>query len=160
MLGAPLYLAIAFGHTDIVRLLIKQNCDIDLHEWFTITPLYVATVCNHIEIVEILLEHGCDINMRNDENESLLHVASKLGYVDIVKLLLNNNCDINICNKKRESPLHAASKCMGCVLGVVDKVFKHDGFNFELLLLLHQRKTKVSYDDYVEVVKLLLMRNA
>ncbi|XP_076116412.1 uncharacterized protein LOC143083902 [Mytilus galloprovincialis] len=160
--GTPLYLSTAFGHTEIVKLLLKQNCDIDPHDCLNLKPLYVATLCNHIEIVRILLEHGCDINICNEENESPLFVASNWGHVDIVKLLLlDKNCDINICNKKRESPLHAASKCMGCFEvheykqpGSLEKIFEI------WLRISYHKKIEVSTDDYGEIVKALLMRNA
>ncbi|VDI29237.1 Hypothetical predicted protein [Mytilus galloprovincialis] len=159
-MGTPLLLATTFGHTDIVKLLINHNCDIDPHDWFPITPLYLAALCNHVEIVGVLLEHGCDINNCNENNESPLYVASKWGYVDIVKLLLDNNCDINICNKVLESPLHAASKYKSCV------EFEYDFPDFSLktfekmIHIFHSHEMKVSNKDYLEIVKLLLMKNA
>ncbi|CAG2204182.1 unnamed protein product [Mytilus edulis] len=77
--GTPLFLATIFGHTDIVKLLSKQNCDIYLHDWFNISPLYIATLCNHVDIVAIMLEHGCDINTCNEGHESPLFKASERG---------------------------------------------------------------------------------
>ncbi|CAC5371909.1 unnamed protein product [Mytilus coruscus] len=157
----PLYLATFFGHTDIVKFLLKQKSCIDQYNLFNFTPLYVATLFNHVQIVEILLEHGYNINICNEENESPLYVASKWGNVDIVKLLLDKNCDINICNKKRESPLHAASKCIGCLLATENEFTSSFEKSYEGTFFRYQdKKMKVSFDDYVQVVKCLLMRNA
>ncbi|XP_063417138.1 uncharacterized protein LOC134699477 [Mytilus trossulus] len=158
-MGTPLLLATTFGHTDIVKLLINHNCDINPHDWFPITPLYLAALCHHVEIVRVLLEHGCDINMCNEDNESPLYVASKWGHVEIVKLLLDNNCDINICNKVMESPLHAASKCIVCVEFEFD--FDTSWKMFEKVIYkFHRHKIQVSNEDYLEIIKLLLMKNA
>lgn len=163
-IGTPLYLSVAFGHTDIVKLLIQQNYDIGPHDLFPIPLLNIAALSNHIDIVKILLDHGCDINRCSDENESPLYVASKMGYVDIVKSLLDNKCEINICNKDRESPLHAASQCIGWVefkYKLPNTFSKH----FEELLriftmYMYSKKMKVSNGDYLEIVKLLLKHNA
>ncbi|XP_071123582.1 uncharacterized protein [Mytilus edulis] len=189
----PVYLATVFGHTDIVKSLLKRNYDMNQYDIFHLTPLYVATLCKNLEIVEILLAHQCDTNICNEENESPLYAASKWGHVDILKLLsLDNNCDVNICNEKRESPLHVASKCIGCNMCDVDK-FDFENYLHECHNLPHNYQkskcygcilginsqpastigehcerrlqglhdfTPVSKDDYVEIVKVLLMRNA
>ncbi|VDI84284.1 Hypothetical predicted protein [Mytilus galloprovincialis] len=158
----PLYLATLFSNTDILKLLLKQNSRIDQYDIFHLTPLYVASLCNHVEIVEILLEQGCDTNICSRKNESPLYVASKWGHVDIVKLLLDKHCNIHICNTSNESPLHAASTCWCCTVdSECIENYNSDGDRwYEMCLRKLNEFSPVSKDDYVEIVKALLMHNA
>lgn len=51
------------GHTEIVRLLIEQRADVNVHGQFHITPLMWASGRGHLGIVRLLLEQGAKVNV-------------------------------------------------------------------------------------------------
>jgi hypothetical protein len=89
----PLYYAASFGLTDIVRIILETEKDIEIdalggraHS----TALHVGTYRNHIDIVKILLERGADPNLRNDTDEAPLYWAAVNGNQEMQDLLIKN----------------------------------------------------------------------
>ena len=50
----PLHLASAYGHLDIVRLLVSQSADLQAEDFNGNTALDVARANNHLELVKLL----------------------------------------------------------------------------------------------------------
>jgi ankyrin repeat protein len=83
----PLYYACRKGHTDIVQILLDNNCD-------TYGAINGACERGHKDIVEILIKHNVDINQRGGLlNQTPIYYACRNGHTDIVQILLDNNCD-------------------------------------------------------------------
>ncbi|KAJ2983025.1 hypothetical protein NQ176_g983 [Zarea fungicola] len=89
---SPLQLSALHGHTELVKLLLEFNADVNAHicgnernitptEFMThteqhhfLTPLQIAIANDNYNVVEILLEHGADVNgfdaqVSGDEDE-------------------------------------------------------------------------------------------
>jgi len=105
---SPLFIAASFNYSDIAKLLLEKNCDVNLCCKDKKTPLYIASLHNHIKIVKLLLEYKCNTYICTTNNESPVLVATQMNHKEIVKLLLENNCDPNICNVYNESSLGVA----------------------------------------------------
>lgn len=93
---SPLYYASAFGHIEIVRLLLNSG-NINVNEK---APLLPACVNKHKEIIHLLISHpNCDPNIiiHNGEYEAFpLMGAVQFKNYDIVRLLLTYpNVDVN-----------------------------------------------------------------
>jgi hypothetical protein len=74
----PLYYAASFGLTEVVKILLETEKDIDVNALggrAISSPLHVAVYRNHIDVVKILLENGADPNLPNKEGESPLYWA-------------------------------------------------------------------------------------
>ena len=54
----PLSVAAAFGHKEIVELLIANGADLEAKDQWGVTPLTNATNNGHTEIVDLLRKHG------------------------------------------------------------------------------------------------------
>jgi ankyrin repeat protein len=85
----PIYNACFSGHTDVVQILLDNDCDI---------PDDVIDVACHRgykDIVEMLIKHNVDINQRSGLlNQTPIYSACLKGHTDVVQILLDNNCDI------------------------------------------------------------------
>ena len=55
-----LQLAVAQGHTDMVKLLIAYGADMYIQEGETLPPLFIAIQKNDLEMVKVLIECGVD----------------------------------------------------------------------------------------------------
>jgi len=93
----PLYLASKRGRTDIVKLLLSHNSDID--RGFIeadISPIEIACIKGHFDVVQLLLSSGANINRNSKKSFSSIYHASQNGHVKIVQLLLSHGADPNV----------------------------------------------------------------
>ncbi len=78
--GYPLRSAVAAGHTQIVKLLLKHGFDPN-HQEHGLAPygasLYEAVAGNHTELIDLLLEHGADPNQEVESSGSCLYRADE-----------------------------------------------------------------------------------
>ncbi|KAI1329593.1 hypothetical protein F5Y16DRAFT_365559 [Xylariaceae sp. FL0255] len=63
--NAPiLHLAVAGGHIDTLRIILKQcNVSVNVRDSAGYTPLQRAIINGHTDIVELLLKHGAEVNL-------------------------------------------------------------------------------------------------
>jgi ankyrin repeat protein/Mg2+ and Co2+ transporter CorA len=109
----PLHFAAAYGHTDMVKLLLKHNANVDPQCNGNFTPLHLACGCgtNAGDIVNYLLEQGAAIESQTEEKMTPLHIAAAHGQLAVVRTLLAAPWKASI-NAKCEggwTPLHLAS---------------------------------------------------
>lgn len=80
-------LAAEKGHTEIVKLLLEKNADVNATSSNGgLTALMYAAQKGHIEIVKLLLNKGADTNVATPDGDTALMLAND---VEIVKLLIN-----------------------------------------------------------------------
>ena len=104
-----LWIASAKGHFDIVRLLIKQNAEVDSRTSTNSTPLRAAAFMGHLDIVRCLVEKGADVNARNNVNGTPLMVTCNNGHLDVASYLVKHGANINLQDNDGSSCLHCAS---------------------------------------------------
>ena len=104
-----LWIASAKGHFDIVRLLIKQNAEVDSRTSTNSTPLRAAAFMGHLDIVRCLVEKGADVNARNNFNGTPLMVTCRNGHLDVASYLVKHGANINLQENDGRSCLHWAS---------------------------------------------------
>ncbi|CAG2251336.1 unnamed protein product [Mytilus edulis] len=104
-----LSMASQYGHTDIVKLLLKRDACVNLVDIFHRGPLYMASHQGHTDIVKLLLERDACVNLTDPDGRGPLLQASHQGHTDIVKLLLERNTNVNIFDNDGYSPLIRAS---------------------------------------------------
>ena len=107
----PIYYACSNGHTDIVQILLDNDCDI--HD-----AINGACEGGYKDIVKILIKHNVDINQCGGYlNKIPIYSACLKGHTDIVQILLDNNCDIH-------DAIHGA--CEGGYKDIVEILIKHN----------------------------------
>jgi ankyrin repeat protein len=73
----PIYYACFSGHTDVVQILLDNNCDIPGD------AINVACVGGYKDIVEILIKHNVDINF-------------SIGVLDCTPIYTSKICTISV----------------------------------------------------------------
>ncbi|CAG2207408.1 ANK [Mytilus edulis] len=91
------------GHTDIVKLLLERNPNVDLCYNDGFSPLIHSCLSNNTSIVQLLVKHKPDINSQALFGFNALLLSVQNENVEITKLLLENNADCNICIQSKES---------------------------------------------------------
>ncbi|MCB1111645.1 MAG: ankyrin repeat domain-containing protein [Chlamydiales bacterium] len=83
-----IYRATIDGQTDLVRVLLEANADVEVEDNNGKTALFVACQRNEVDIVDLLLEHKADINHRDSEGNTPLHAACAEGNISIAQKLI------------------------------------------------------------------------
>jgi|GEM_PF-1639309 len=112
-----LLLAVKYGHTHIVRLLLKHpqiSTLINTKNSYGKTPLWLAAYFGYLSIVTLLCNHNAiDFDIQNDtDNVTPLYAAAGKGHTSIIKLLLTHSpSHINhATNSASDTPLLAAAE--------------------------------------------------
>lgn len=92
--GNALLIASYYGHTDIVKLLLEREADVNVKNTDGVSALRMASQEGHTDIVKLLLERGADVNIKSTNGVTALMKASQNGHTDIVKLLLERGADV------------------------------------------------------------------
>jgi serine/threonine-protein phosphatase 6 regulatory ankyrin repeat subunit B len=84
---SPLLISSLKGHSEIVRLLLENNADINIKTSEGATALMISAANGHTEVVKLLLEKGADASLRNEKGKSAADVAAN----EEIRILLNNS---------------------------------------------------------------------
>ena len=76
---APLHWASAFGHTEMVMLLLENKCNLNVTDKLGSTPLIYAARLNKRKNVRALVEAGCDITIHGRGNRTATDTAKAFG---------------------------------------------------------------------------------
>jgi len=99
-----------YGYLEIVKLLLKNNANINQKDYEGYTPLIYASIYGQLEIVKLLIKYGANINEKNNYNYNALYFACVYGHLEIVKLLLENGVNINEKDYHGYTPLLYVSR--------------------------------------------------
>ncbi|EDM02074.1 similar to KIAA1074 protein (predicted) [Rattus norvegicus] len=105
-----LHLACAYGHPEVVTLLVERKCEIDACDSENSTALIKAVQCQEEECAAILLDHGADTNVTDSSGNTALHYAVYCESTSIAAKLLARGANIEAKNKDDLTPMLLAVK--------------------------------------------------
>lgn len=105
-----LHLACAYGHPEVVTLLVERKCEIDACDGENSTALIKAIQCQEEECATILLEHGANPDVMDSSGNTALHYAVLSENTSIVAKLFAHNANMEAKNKDDLTPLLLAVK--------------------------------------------------
>ena len=104
-----LHRAAAYGHVDLVRLLLQAGAYVNAVDADGATPLLAAAYHGHLAVVKILVEAGANINAQETRHGfTPLQEAARKGHVEVVRLLLVKGADVNLKTKDGRTALTRA----------------------------------------------------
>ncbi|XP_045916611.1 ankyrin repeat domain-containing protein 6b isoform X3 [Micropterus dolomieu] len=105
---SPLHLAAYKGHIDVVRILLKAGCDLDIHDDGEQTALHRAAVVGNSDVISVLIQEGCALDRQDKDGNTALHEVSWHGFSQSVKLLVKAGANVHAKNKAGNTALHLA----------------------------------------------------
>jgi ankyrin repeat protein len=84
----PLHSAAAGNYTQIARLLIENNAQVNVKQQAGVTALHSAAQNGNIDLLILLLEHGADVNIRMEGGKLPADLAREKGFVEIADALI------------------------------------------------------------------------
>jgi ankyrin repeat protein len=155
----PLHFALYYKHLDIALLLIKKGVRTDILTYQNFSPLHYAAAKGNKELVGMLIDRGCDVNSFTIFKIAPLHYALRNEHPRIARLLIEKGADINLANHKNWTPLHYAlgNHLPDMAIELIHKGADVNAVTEEGWTPLHFAS---SFDEYIDVVKLLLEKGA
>ncbi|HVT13981.1 MAG TPA: ankyrin repeat domain-containing protein [Fimbriimonadaceae bacterium] len=101
----PVALAAAFGHNDIVRVLLGKGADPNLPSTALggVPPLQSAVFGRNLEGVRLLVEAGADVNAKQQGGFTALMGAAQNGDAEMVRYLLASGADAKLLDNGNKS---------------------------------------------------------
>jgi ankyrin repeat protein len=103
-----LYNAAYKGETEIVRLLLDKNAEVNAQGGLYGNALQAAAYEGKTEIVRLLLDKNAEVNAQGGQYGNALQAAAYTGQTEIVQLLLDKSAEVNAQGGPYVHALHAA----------------------------------------------------
>ena len=104
--GTALRSAIHGNNAAVVKVLLTNNANADVRDYWGNTPLHISSLKRFTHISRLLIDSGYEINARNNSGESPLHSAVGSNDLAHVELLLKNNANADVRDHSGNTPLH------------------------------------------------------
>jgi ankyrin repeat protein len=105
----PLGLASAYGHRNVVELLLNQGANISAVDAMGQTPLHLAAQYGNVDVAALLIEHGADVDARDIFGVTPLQCAAVRGDKNVSSLLIKRGAIVNAQNSNGRTALHLAA---------------------------------------------------
>ncbi|KAK7907518.1 hypothetical protein WMY93_016130 [Mugilogobius chulae] len=105
---SPLHLAAHKGHIEIVHVLLRAGCDLNIQDDGGQTALHRAAVHGNTAVISALLQEGCALDRQDKDGNTALHEVSWHGFSQSVKLLVKAGANVHAKNKAGNTALHLA----------------------------------------------------
>lgn len=110
--SCPLHLAITNGHTDVVKVLLKHQVDVNKPLTASkdkMTPLMIAACKGHLEIARLLVGQKAFIEQTDKMKRTALTHAAMNGNTHLVSYFLSLGADPNHTDSSGNSVVHYAA---------------------------------------------------
>ncbi|XP_028858213.1 ankyrin repeat domain-containing protein 6b isoform X2 [Denticeps clupeoides] len=104
----PLHLACYKGHIEVVKILLKAGCDLDIQDDGDQTALHRAAMVGNGDVIAALVQEGCALDRQDKEGNTALHEVAWHGFSQSVKQLVKAGANVHAKNKAGNTALHLA----------------------------------------------------
>ncbi len=103
----PLISAVAAGHIETLRLLLRGKANPKIANWYG-TALHCAAEAGQCESIRVLLDSGIAVNCRDPFERTSLHCGVDMGRLAVAELLLDRGADPNARDEDGRTPVYDA----------------------------------------------------
>jgi ankyrin repeat protein len=108
---APLVnFAVAFGDTNILKMLKDAGMDLESSDSTGLTPLMAAAHLGNVDVLNYLLAAGCHLELKDQFGYTALMFASNSGKLNCAEALINKGADVNAIDKDKSTPIMFAAQ--------------------------------------------------
>ena len=75
--NSPLHLAVVFGSTECIQLLIQSGLELNLQNKHGQTPLMIACKCLNLKSIDPLLQYDADLHIKDHNGETAFHALCR-----------------------------------------------------------------------------------
>ena len=105
----PMTIAAAWGHTEVVKLLLDHGASVDQQDNDGISALQCAASTTKSEMVKLLLDRGADVNHRDNSGRTpLFDATAQRCPPENARLLLARGADVNAMDSKGRTAFYYA----------------------------------------------------
>ncbi|KAJ3159004.1 hypothetical protein HDU86_002173 [Geranomyces michiganensis] len=119
-----LILAAIFMKSDIVRLLVTDQTQVDIMDSIGCGALHYALLNDDRISFKALCQAGANLRIMDKTKNTLLHHAVRLGNEELAKYMLEAGADVNSGNADLRTPLHLAAQSGNA--GMVQLLLQHN----------------------------------
>ncbi|KAK6187123.1 hypothetical protein SNE40_005216 [Patella caerulea] len=106
----PLFIAVRHANEDVVRVLIRNKCDVNLRGGRTKEPPLKASIHRYVKgkksLSTMLLTAGCEVNSCDVDGVTPLMIATRYRNTDLIKTLIQKGADVNARDKRGRTVCH------------------------------------------------------
>jgi ankyrin repeat protein len=95
--------AAAFGHVQLVRVLLEGGAGVERTSDYQQTALHLAAFYGHLDVVRLLLDWGAKVDPLDKDNYTSLHYAAMTGHLSVLKLLVDGGADVTLKNGRGQT---------------------------------------------------------
>jgi len=103
------HIACENGNLELVKLLIKNGCNLEAQDCEEMTPFFYALSNENLELIEFLISLGVNVEHGDCQYRTPFYWASSTCSLSIVKYLYSKGCKIDTVSKMNRSPLSKAA---------------------------------------------------
>ena len=92
----PLKKAGAYGHVEVLRVLLEGGANVESIDVKRNTALHNAAYNGMLDACRLLLDWGAKVDSLDVGNTTPLYFAAKKGHLSVVKLLVERGADVSI----------------------------------------------------------------
>uniref|UniRef100_A0A7M4F923 RING-type E3 ubiquitin transferase n=1 Tax=Crocodylus porosus TaxID=8502 RepID=A0A7M4F923_CROPO len=150
------------GHVDILKLLLKQNVDVEAEDSEGDTPLHDAISKKRDDILAVLLEAGADVTITNNNGFNALHHAALRGNPSAMRVLLSKLPRPWIVDEKKDdgyTALHLAA--LNNHVEVAELLVHQGNANLDIQNVNQQTALHLAVErQHTQIVRLLVRAGA
>ncbi|EKX46790.1 hypothetical protein GUITHDRAFT_107564 [Guillardia theta CCMP2712] len=103
-----LYASALEGRTEVMRLLIEDDVDVQGRNRQGLQALHAAAVSGHAECLKLLLASHANPNAKTNDGRTGLALSAMMGHVSCLDVLLEEGADPQLCDAMGFTPVNCA----------------------------------------------------
>ena len=108
--STALHFAIHGNNAAVVKVLLTNNVNANVPDYWGDTPLHISTREGFTNISQLLIDSDCEINTLNNSDKSPLYFAVRSNNLAHVELLLKNNAKADVRDYWGNTLLHMSTR--------------------------------------------------